>query len=75
MRWKIETYILIFQTQKKITKRINVQFTVDFTKDCTSNVTIQIIHKKMFLWIFFLLVELKTNLIIIYHHTLKYHNI
>jgi hypothetical protein len=23
-RWKIETYILIFQTQKKITKSINV---------------------------------------------------
>jgi hypothetical protein len=38
MRWKIETYILIFETQKQITKRINVQSKVDFTKDGASNV-------------------------------------
>jgi hypothetical protein len=41
MRWKIKIYILIFQTQKKFTKKINVQFKVDFAKDGTSNVIIQ----------------------------------
>jgi hypothetical protein len=54
MRWKIETYILIFQTQKKrFTKRIDVQSKVDFTKDSTSNVTIQTIPEKISLWIYF----------------------
>jgi len=45
IRWKFETYILIFQTQKKITKRINVQFKVNFTKDGTSAITIQVPQK------------------------------
>jgi hypothetical protein len=75
VRWKIETYILIFQTQKTITKRINVQFKVDFTKNGTSNVTVQTTYKKLLIWIFFILMELETKLIIFYHHTLKYHKI
>ncbi len=53
VRWKIETYILIFQTQIFFTKRINVQFKVDFTKDDTSNATIQTTPKKLSLQIFF----------------------
>jgi hypothetical protein len=53
MKWKIETYILIFQTPKKITEKINVQSKVDFTKDSTSNVTIQTTTKIISLWIFF----------------------
>jgi hypothetical protein len=72
---KIETYVLIFQTQKKkFTKRISVQFKVDFTKDGTSNVTIQSTPKHLSLWIFLLLVGLETKPITFYHHTLKYHS-
>jgi hypothetical protein len=51
-RWKIETYILIFQTKFFFTKRINVQFKVDFTNDGTSNVTVQTTPKTLSLWFF-----------------------
>ncbi len=50
---KIETYILIFQTQKKITKRIIVKFKVDFTKDGKSNVIVQIAPKFIIMDFFF----------------------
>jgi hypothetical protein len=53
VRWKIETYILIFQTQFFFTKRINVQFKVDFTKDDTYNVVVQTIPKNLSLWTVF----------------------
>jgi len=53
MRWKIETYILIFQTPKKITKRINVQSKVHFTKDGTSNVPNPNYSKKTIIMDFF----------------------
>jgi hypothetical protein len=53
VKWKIETYILIFQIYLFFTKRINVQFKVDFTKDGTFNVTIETTPKKLSLWIFF----------------------
>jgi hypothetical protein len=53
VRWKIETYILIFQTQFFLyIKRINVQSKVNFTKDGTSNVTIQTTLKRLSLWTF-----------------------
>jgi hypothetical protein len=75
VRWKIETYILIFETPKKFSKRINVQFKVDFAKDGTSNVILfQTTPKKNSLWIFLLLMELETKPTTLYHHTLKYHN-
>jgi len=74
VRWKIETYILIFQTQKQITKRINVHSKVDFAKDGTSNVPSPNYFKKIIIMDFFLIVELETKPTTFYHHTLKYHN-
>jgi len=71
---KIKTSILIFQTPKKHSKGINVQSKVDFTKDGTSNVIVQITQKNYHYGFFFLLMELETNPITFYHHTLKYHN-
>jgi hypothetical protein len=74
VRWKIETYILIFQTQFFFTKRINVQSKVDFIKDGTSNVPSLNYFKKNIIMDFFLLMELETKPTTFYHHTLKYHN-
>jgi hypothetical protein len=53
MKCKIETYILIFQTQKKFTKKINVQSKVDFIKDGTSNVPSPNYSKKTIIMDFF----------------------
>ncbi len=74
MTWKIEIYILIFQTQKKITKRTDVQSKVDFTKHGTSNVPNPNYFKKIIIMDFVLLVELETKPTTFYHHTLKYNN-
>jgi hypothetical protein len=74
MKWKIETYILIFQTQKIFTKRINVEFKVEFAKDGTSKSQSKL-PQKIIIMDFFLLVELETKPITFYCHTLKYHNI
>jgi hypothetical protein len=74
VRWKIETYIVIFQTQKNNTKKTNVQSKVDFTKDGTSNVPSPNYSKKIIIMDFFLLMEMETKLTTFYHHTLKYHN-
>jgi hypothetical protein len=52
MRWKIETHILTFQTQKNY-KKINVQSKVGFTKDITSNIPNSIYSKKTIIMDFF----------------------
>jgi len=74
-KWKIETYILIFQTQNFFTKRINVQSKVDFINDGTSNVLSPNYSKKIIIMEFFFLMELETKLTTFYHNTLKYQNI
>jgi hypothetical protein len=74
VRWKIETYILIFQTQNFFIKKINVQSKVDFIKDGTSNVLSSNHSRKTIIMDFFLLMELETKLTTFYHNTLKYHN-
>jgi hypothetical protein len=53
VKWKIETYIRIFQTQKKTTKMINVQSKVDCIKDGTSNVPSPNYSKKSYHYGFF----------------------
>jgi hypothetical protein len=74
VKWKIETYILIFQTQNVFTKRINVQSNVDFIKDGTSNVPSPNYFKIIIILEIFLLMDLETKPTTFYHHTLKCHN-
>jgi hypothetical protein len=70
---KIETYILIFQTQKISYKKDKYSIQGQFYKGWYIQCHNPNYPKNLSLWIYFFLIELKTKLIFFYHQTLKHH--
>jgi hypothetical protein len=75
MRWKIETYILIFQTLKHNYQKDKCSIQDEFYKRCTIHWHSPNYYQIIIILDFFLLMEMETKLTIFHYHTLKYYTI
>jgi hypothetical protein len=74
VRWKIKTYILIFQTQKNNYQKDKCSIQGGLYKGWYIQFHNPNYPKNFIIMDFFLLVELETKPTTFYYHTLKYHN-
>jgi hypothetical protein len=74
VKWNIEAYILIFQTQNKNYQKDKCSIQGELYKRWYIQCHNPNHPKKIIIVDFFLLAELETKPITFYHHTLKYRN-
>jgi hypothetical protein len=74
VKWKIETYVLIFETLKKNYQHDKCSIQGGLCKAWYIKCHSPNYPQKFIIMNFFLLMELETKPTTLHHHTLKYHN-